>query len=257
MRRDCHCWVGSYPYRRLPAGDVDALLRDMDALELDEAWVGDLAAPFGDLAPEPTALSRLLAPHRGRLHPVPTLDPRWGALEVQLGRAVDDGAAAVRAYPMHWPTVAPDALAAVTSQTGAVGLPLILTVQFEDVRQRPPEDRAPNLDPATVRLVARSLAGTGALIVAAAGRAFIEEVHWSLTPSESAGVFWDISHVWGPPEDDLAHLVHTIGAEHLVLGTHWPLRIRDAALARLDLLDDPVVAAVIASASGVLERRRP
>jgi predicted TIM-barrel fold metal-dependent hydrolase len=74
-------------------------------------------------------------------------------------------------------------------------------------------------------------------VVTQADRAFIEEVHFGLTPEEAARVLWDVSWVWGPPIDDLRLLLETIGADRFVLGTGMPLRIPDAAFARLDLED--------------------
>ena len=53
----------------------------------------------------------------------------------------------------------------------------------------------------------------------------IEEVHWGLTPDEQRRVFWDISWIWGPPEDHLAKLFRTIGSKRFVFGTQWPLRL--------------------------------
>jgi hypothetical protein len=76
------------------------------------------------------------------------------------------------------------------------------------------------------------------LVVTAAGREMIEEVHWGLTPAEQKRVLWDISWIWGPPEDHLAKLFRTIGSERFVYGTHWPLRLTQNPRANLDLLPD-------------------
>ena len=62
--------------------------------------------------------------------------------------------------------------------------------------------------------------------------------HIALTPDERARVFWDFSWVWGPPEDELAHLFRTIGAERFVYGTGWPLRLTQGPRANLALLPD-------------------
>jgi hypothetical protein len=70
-----------------------------------------------------------------------------------------------------------------------------------------------------------------------AHRGFIEEVHFGSTPAESARLWWDICWIWGPPEDDLATLLTTIGVERFVFGTGQPLRIPEASVAKLDLLD--------------------
>jgi hypothetical protein len=68
----------------------------------------------------------------------------------------------------------------------------------------------------------------------------IEEVHWGLTPDEQSRVYWDISWVWGPPEDHLAKLISTIGSERFVYGTQWPLRLAQNPRANLDLLPDGI-----------------
>ena len=78
------------------------------------------------------------------------------------------------------------------------------------------------------------------LIVTAAGRDMIEEVHWSLTPREQQRVFWDISWIWGPPEDHLAKLFRTIGSHRFVFGSQWPLRLAQNPSANLALLPDDV-----------------
>ncbi len=118
---------------------------------------------------------------------------------------------------------------------------MTLTVRLEDGRQRHPLDLAGELPAAAVRALVRSDADAR-LLVTHADRAFIEEVHFGLTPAEAAQVMWDISWLWGPPEDHLALLLRTVGVERFALGTGMPLRIPDAAFAKLDLLND--VAAV-------------
>src|SRR4026208_850302 len=76
----------------------------------------------------------------------------------------------------------------------------------------------------------------GRIAACAAGRAMIEEIHWGLTPVERELVWYDTSWIWGPPEDDFAHLVRTIRAGRLVYGTGWPLRLSQVTRANLSLL---------------------
>jgi hypothetical protein len=131
---------------------------------------------------------------------------------------------------------------------GEARLPLVLTVRFEDLRQRHSLDVAGDLQAATIRHLAR--AGQSVrLIVTAAGREMIEEVHWGLTPEEQGRVFWDISWIWGPPEDHLAKLFRTIGAQRFVYGTHWPMRLTQTPRANLDLLPDDLSGASLADVS--------
>ena len=122
---------------------------------------------------------------------------------------------------------------------------LVLTVRFEDLRQRHAMDTAGDLSAAAIRTLARAGASVR-LVVTAASREMIEEVHWSLTADEQSRVFWDISWIWGPPEDHLAKLFRTIGAERFVFGTHWPLRLTQTPSANLDLLPDDLLGVSLA-----------
>ena len=69
--------------------------------------------------------------------PVPTVRPDWPRWEQALDDAVAAGAPAVRLYPPQWGLGAGDPrLRAVTAACGARGLVVLLTVRFEDLRQR-------------------------------------------------------------------------------------------------------------------------
>jgi hypothetical protein len=234
---DAHTYVGSYPYRAVPHPDPEALVRVLDREGVDGAWVAHLPSAFyRDPAPGTAALYAALAPYRDRLRPVPTIRPDWPGWTDSLKQAVQEGAPAVRAYPQLW-GLGPgsQALAALAAACAASSLALTLAVRFEDPRQRHPLDVAGDLPASSVRELAR--AGTNArIVVLAAGRAMIEEVYWGLTELERARIVWDISWIWGPPEDDLAHLLTSIGPASFTYGSGWPLRLAQTPRANLALL---------------------
>jgi len=186
---------------------------------------------------------RELVPYRKRLDPSPAVRPDWPGWEKELARAVDEGALAVRAYPVHWGLgVEHPAMIDLGRACADRQLAVLLTVRFEDARQRHVIDVAGDLPAATIRAIAR--AGTGArIVVVAAGRALIEEVHWGLTPAERELVWYDTSWIWGPPERDFEHILRTIGATRFVYGTGWPLRLAQVTRANLALLPPDLVGA--------------
>ena len=141
-------------------------------------------------------------------------------------------------------------MAELARACGELGLVLLLTVRFEDSRQRHWMDGAGDLGGAAVRAIARA-SDRARNIVTAAGRDLIEESHWGLTPDERSRLWWDISWIWGPPEDHLAHLLRTVGSERFVFGTHWPLRLTQTPRAGLDLLPDDLRDAPLADASRI------
>ena len=249
---DCAAYVGAYPFRQLPHPDPDVLVRVLAREGLAGAWVGFLPAPWQrDPIAANEALFGLLSPHREVLSPAPVVRPDWPRWQRTLRDVVEQGAPVVRAYPMHWGMGPHDpSMRALALECGELGVPLLLTVRFEDLRQRAALDVAGDLSAAHVRSLAR--AGERVrLVVIGAGRELLEETHWSLTPDEQRRVFWDFAWVWGPPEDHFAHLVRTIGAERFVYGTHWPLRLTQNARANLDLLPDSLRDARITDAAAL------
>jgi predicted TIM-barrel fold metal-dependent hydrolase len=234
---DVSALIGAYPFRQVPHPDAATLIGVLDREEIARAWVGHLPTAFHrDPGKGNESLYRDVASHRTRLDPAPVVRPDWPGWEAELARAVDEGAAAIRAYPAHW-GLDPEhpALEALARACAANDLPMLLTVRFEDARQRHAIDVAGDLPAATIRGLAR--AATGArIIVVSAGRAMIEEVHWGLTPAERELVWYDTSWIWGPPEDDFAQLLRSIGAARFVYGTGWPLRLAQVTRANLSLL---------------------
>jgi hypothetical protein len=186
-----------------------------------------------------------LKPYGARLKAVPTIRPDWPRWEQSLNEARESGAVAIRAYPPQWQLGPHDAaMNELALACGEAKLPLMLTVKFEDLRQRHPLDVAGDLTAAAIRSLAR--AGEHVrIVVTAAGREMIEEVHWGLTPAEQARVLWDISWIWGPPEDHLAKLFRAIGSQRFVYGTQWPLRLTQNPRANLDLLPDDLANAAL------------
>jgi hypothetical protein len=53
--------------------------------------------------------------------------------------------------------------------------------------------------------------------------------------------------MWGPPGDDLAHLLRTVGPDRFVYGSGWPLRLAQTPRANLALLPDDLAGAALAN----------
>ncbi len=108
------------------------------------------------------------------------------------------------------------------------------TVYHRTLAAGNPLDVVPDLPPSAVRALART-GPTARILVTYAGRDFVEEVHFGLTPDEARRVLWDVTWIWGPPSNDLLTLVSTVGADRFAFGTAMPLRIPEATPAKLDL----------------------
>ncbi len=249
---DVHTYVGEYPFRHVPHPEPAVLARVLEREGVQGAWVGHLPSAFyRDPTPGNDVLFGALEPH-GSLAPTPVARPDWPKWEREIERAVGQGAPAVRAYPPQWGMGPHDgAMHALARACAEAGLVLLLTTRFEDLRQRHRLDVAGDLTGAAVRSVVRCDPRVRVLVTAA-GRALVEEVHWGLTPDERARLWWDISWIWGPPEDELAHLLRTIGPDRFVYGSGWPLRLAQTPRASLELLPDELRDRKLASAAEVI-----
>ncbi|HEX6533282.1 MAG TPA: hypothetical protein VF041_01725 [Gemmatimonadaceae bacterium] len=252
MTIDVNTFIGGYPFRHLPHPDPEVLARVLAREGIAGAWVGHLPSAFHrDPGAGNDALFAALAPHEGVLRPAPAIRPGWPGWERALASCVSRGAAAIRAYPPQWAMGPHDpAMLELAAACGSAGVPLVLTVRFEDVRQRHWMDGAGDLTGAAIRAIVRASPRVRVLVTCA-GRALVEEVHWGLTPAERARLWWDISWIWGPPEDDLAHLLRTIGAHHFVYGSGWPLRLTQTPSSNLALLPDELREVTLADASAL------
>ena len=237
MRVDVNAFLGAYPFRRVPGTSPEALLAAMDRTGIDEAWVSHLPSIFWrDPAAGNAWLLETTRAH-ARLRPVLALHPEIAGWEGVLRTAADVGAPAVRCDPTYY-GIAPagPSMRALVQACGRAGVALVLAVRLEDGRQRHPNDQAPELSAAAVRALVRA-DRTAHVVLTHADRPFIEEVHFGSTPDEARRTWWDISWIWGPPEDHLEALLGTVGAARFLFGTGQPLRIPENAVAKLDLLD--------------------
>ena len=237
MRIDPSAFVGEYPFRRLPDPTPAGLLRAMDRVGIDRAWISHLSAVFWRDPGEGNSVLYDVATQYSRLQPVPAVHPELPGWKHVLGEARSRGAPAVRCDPTFYGIhPAGGEMHELAHACGEAGLPLLMAMRLEDGRQRHPNDTADPLPPWAVRTLIRAVPGLK-LIVTHADREFVEQVHFGSTPEEARRILWDINWIWGPPEDHLATLLDTMGSERFAFGTGAPLRLPENSVCKLDLLD--------------------
>lgn len=234
---DVSVFLGAYPWRQVPGTSAEAILQGMDRVGVREAWVTHLPSLYWK---DPAAGNQELyqaITASARLKPVPVIHPGLPLWERELAAAVDRRAPAIRADPGLLGLAPGGAeFGRLLAAAGEAKLVVQALVKLEDGRGRHPLDVSPDLTPATVREWVRQHHATR-FVITAAERDFIEQVHFGLTPEEAARIWWDISWIWGPPEDHLALLLATVGVDRFLYGSGQPMRLAETPLARLDLLD--------------------
>lgn len=237
MSLDINSFVGDYPFRHLADPSPAALLRAMDRTGIEQAWVSHLSAIFWRDPAQGNPLLYRVAEQHARLAPVPAMHPELPGWAEELREAADRGAPAVRCDPTFYGIhPAGESMHDLARASARAGLPLLLAVRLEDGRQRHPNDHAGTLEPWAVRTLIRSDPGLR-LIITHADREFVEQVHFGATPDEARRILWDISWIWGPPEDQLGLLLGTVGADRFAFGTGQPMRLPETTVCKLDLLN--------------------
>lgn len=237
MRIDVNAFLGDYPFRRVPGGTAEGLLEAMDRTGIDQAWISHLSAVFWRDPTEGNAVVYEAATRQTRFRPVPAVHPELPGWQDVLRDAVARGAPCTRADPTFYGLDPAGAeMRALVTACGELDLPVLLSVRFEDGRQRHRNDGASELPPWAVRSLVRTHPRVR-LLVSHADREFIEQVHFGSTPAEAERILWDICWIWGPPEDHLGRLLRTVGVGRFTFGTGMPLRLPEASVAKLDLLD--------------------
>ncbi|HTS89716.1 MAG TPA: amidohydrolase family protein [Gemmatimonadales bacterium] len=257
---DVNVLLGAYPWRAISGTEPEEVTAVMDRLGIESAWASHLPSLYWKDPAEGNPWLYEVCARSRRFQAVPAIHPGLPHWEEDLREAVTHQAVAVRADPGLL-GLAPlgQPMLQLVEALAAHGMPLLAAVRLEDGRGRHPLDVAPELAPWAVRGWLRHSPGLR-VVVTHADRGFIEEVHFGSTPTESARVWWDISWVWGPPEDHLAHLLATLGPSRFLFGSGQPLRLAETPLARLDLLSlDPADRALIqtGNATALASRRVP
>lgn len=237
MRIDVNAFVGGYPWRKVSGASPVDLVAAMDRVGIDSAWVSHLPGVFWRDPTDGNAWLLEMSARNSRLLPVPAVHPGLAHWDEIIGVAHTDGAPAVRADPTFYGIDPSGAqMRALAQACGEADVPLLMSVKFEDGRQRHPNDRADELPPWAVRTLIRTDPRLR-LVITHADRNFIEEVHFGSTPEEASRIWWDICWIWGAPEDHFETLLKTIGPARFLFGTGQPLRLPENAIAKLDLLD--------------------
>jgi hypothetical protein len=233
---DINAFLGTYPFRDIGEWTPTTLLAEMEQLGITESWISWLPAVFWRDPAAGNAHLYLVAREEPRLKPVPAVHPGMPRWQEAVADAAALHAPCLRCDPLFYGMAPGSAeISSLIAVAAEVQLPLMMAVRLEDVRQRHPNDQTPDLTPAMVRGMIRSHPHAR-LIITHADREFIEQVHFGATPDEASRILWDISCIWGPPEDHLEILLETVGISRFTFGTGAPLRLAETSIAKLDLL---------------------
>lgn len=232
---DVNAWLGSWPFRSLRDNTPEALVARLDRSGIDAAAVSPIEAVFHrNVQPANERLAEAVAPHRGRLIPLATINPTYTHWEDDLKACHEGlGMKGVRLFPAYQGFDVDGPLARkVAGACRERGLPVFIPHRMEDPRQRHWMDPGKVVD---VGGIAGLIAATPGLTVVvpnlrgAAGSAL-----WQRKEVRDQAWYVDLS--LGEVHRDLETLVAQGGASHLVFGSHLPLSYAGPALVKRAIL---------------------
>lgn len=233
---DSNVLIGNWPFRRLPYTDPGELRKVLSDEGITRAIAGSLNAVFfRDVQDGNEMLYKAVDRHRDFFTPAATINPTYALWEKDYKQAIEEGAAALRIYPeyQNWDILDHSAFE-LYEACRKDKLPIILTAEIEDIRQRHFMDNPRDWLGGEVRQLIEHIDGLKILVVnARADR--MREIALTLPSQKRKQVFFDISAVWGPFVDDIALCVNQIGAAQFVFGSHASLKTPETAVMKLKI----------------------
>ena len=214
-----------WPFRRLPLDSTGALLKKMKALQIRKAFAGSFEGVLRrDLAAVNRRLFRECQRHDA-LIPIGAINPNLPGWRSDFQRCVDEfQMPGIRIHPnYHGYELASPKFDQLLELAAAAKVFVQIAAVFEDVRTQPEQLRIPDVDLAPLTERAR---GRIQILNGRPRPATLE----NLAPKTE--ISFDIARVEGT--DGIAKLLQSIPAERVLLGTHAPFLIPEAALIRLD-----------------------
>ena len=238
MMIDVNAYLGYFAFRHLRYNTPDALLRLMDAKQIERAVVSSISAvTYRNTQPANEDLFAAVKPYRDRLIPFAVVNPFYAGWQDDLKICHEEfGMKGLRLYPKWHNYALADAcanelVAAATRRDMVLSIPL----RVEDYRQRSWLVDVPDVPHGEIVDLVKNHPGTKFILVNGA--------NFSRSPlgragNELPGNYWiEISRLSALMRNEIGQLLDTLGPDRLVFGTGMPLKYPDPALLKLEVLD--------------------
>jgi hypothetical protein len=236
MITDLNLFAGNWPFYEIPASDLNGILNTMDNYGIEKGLISPIEAIFYR-APDSANknLSKSLT-HPDKLLFCPVLNPMFPSWEKELeSNITEDNAKAVRAFPSyHGYNLDCEEMSAFCEKMSETGLPLIIHLKIEDLRNQHPLMRVPNLDIKPVIELAEKHKNLKLII---AGASFPELNLHSDKIKDLPNLFADIS--WLEGVGRIEKIVAKGLSGKLLFGSQAPLFYMKSAIMKIENSDIP------------------
>ncbi len=233
---DSNVLIGNWPFRKLPYTDASQVRQVLAASGINHAVaVSTDAIFFRNVQDGNETLYKALAQHRDFFTPAATINPSYARWEKDYEQALQEKCAAIRIWPEYqgWGLLDSCGLE-LCSACKEDRLPIILTTEVEDSRQRHPLDKPEDWKGGDLKRLIEETAGLKVLVVNARAEK-VKELGLALPEEDRKRIFFDISGLWGAFVDDLDLCIEQVGISQFVFGSHAALKTPEAAITKLNL----------------------
>jgi uncharacterized protein len=229
MIMDCNCLLGEWPFRRMARGDAAGLLELMDGYGIAQAWVGAVEGIFyRDMTAANELLLERISGHEDRLLPWAVINPAFPGWEEDLQEAEAAGCVGLRLYPnYHGYELTDGCLTDVLGAARALCWPVALYHKVQDERLHHWRMPVPAVDMSALPAIVEQCPDLP-LLICGQSLQFAEQYRGLFA---GTGVSMEISRLEGI--GGVGDLIGTIGAEHVVFGSHAPFFYLEAALLKV------------------------
>lgn len=233
---DSNVLLGNWPFRKLPYTDAGQVRQILKASGINHAVAGSLdAILFRNVQDGNEILYKALSQHREFFTPAATINPSYARWEKDYEQALQEKCAAIRVWPEYqgWSLLDSCGLE-LCRACKEDNLPLVLSAEIEDVRQRHALDKPADWAGSEVKRLIEEMEGLKVLIVNARAEK-VREIALTLSEENRKRIFFDISGLWGACVDDLDLCIEQAGISQFVFGSHAALKTPETAITKLNL----------------------
>jgi predicted TIM-barrel fold metal-dependent hydrolase len=247
--RRMHCIIDTnvslfhWPFRRLPLGDTNALVKKLRSLGISQAWAGSFE---GILHRDIAGVNHRLAEACSRfeeLKPFGSINPSLPDWENDLGLCIDEHhMPGIRLHPnYHGYTLEDPRVSRLFERAVEGGLLIQIATEMEDPRTQNLMLQVPAVDLAPVSELMMAHAGARVQILNHNARSQLLK-----RLAAAPGIYFDTARV--ESTDGVPTLVNSLPPGRVLFGSHAPFLIPEASLIRVHesgILEDTGLSAVL------------
>jgi predicted TIM-barrel fold metal-dependent hydrolase len=237
VKVDVNAYLGPFAFRQLRHHTARALLKLMDAKQIDKAFVSSASAiTYRNAQSGNEEVAAATEAHRDRLIPFAVINPGYAGWQDDLKTCHEDfGMSGLRLYPKwhNYRLAARGCLDLINAATER-GMLISLPIRAEDNRERSWLVDVPDVHLDEIAGLIKACPNARFILLNGIG--YVKSVLGRKDNGLPANYAIEISRLHALLDNEIGQLIASLGAERLMFGTGMPFSYPDPALLKLEVL---------------------